>query len=229
MRPLLLIFLLLFLYCKNSHAQNKITFCYETWQPFAYVDDQGISKGEHITTINKAVKQINMAAEYIELPFMRCLQKVKSGKIDFMLHVDESSKINFINYPIGSWDLVIAYSNKISKSKKLQSIIISKGFHYPEPVLKKLEENFKDVIKESYYIGIENDVKRLFKLIESDFVDAMLIDQAWAKYELNKESFNVSLKETLFYSQPQYLGYINSRKSIAEKLHKALLYSSQKK
>ena len=228
----LALFICIILFSNYSRAftseKNTITFCYETWEPFAYVNSHGESEGEHIAFLKKAVSSIGYQASFSELPFLRCLSHVKAGDIDFMLHIDESSNISFIDFPIGNWDLVLAskannQGDAGNNDEKHYNVIISQSFSYPQPVIDKLNKTFRHIIKKSYYIGIKNDIKRLFKLIESGFVDAMLIDKIWAEHELEKGDFNLVLSEQLFYSQPQYIGYGKTRHELAEQLRQALI------
>ncbi len=217
-----------------AEAAQKLSFCYETWHPFAYVNEAGEAVGEHIEALEQALAITEYQVVFIELPFMRCLKQVKNGQIDFVLHVDETDDVKLINHPIGSWDLLLAYKygqqNRLAddKSSMPAKVLIARDYSYPQVVLDTLNTMAVEIIQKSFYTSNPEEVKRLFKLLEAGFVDAILVDKSWAEYEMSQQNIQVTLSEEILYSQPQYIGYVDRNRATAQKVYSALVAMSQK-
>ncbi len=215
-------------------AAQKLSFCYETWHPFAYVNEAGETVGEHIELLEQALALTDYQGVFLELPFMRCLKQVRNGQIDFALHVDEEDNFELINHPIGSWDLLLVYKygqqKRLSVNEKNLSakVLIARDYAYPKVVLDTLSVMAVEIIKESFYINKPEQVKRLFKLLDAGFVDAILVDKSWVEYEMSRQTIQVTLSEEILYSQPQYIGYATSNRATAQRLYNALVAMSQK-
>ena len=215
-------------------AAQKLSFCYETWHPFAYVNETGETVGEHIEALEQALAITEYQVEFIELPFMRCLKQVRNGQIDFALHVDETDDFELINHPIGSWDLLLAYKygqqKRLSVNEKNLSakVLIARDYAYPQVVLDTLSAMAVEIIEESFYTNNSEEVKRLFKLLKAGFVDAILVDKSWVEYEMSRKNIQVTLSEEILYSQPQYIGYVDRNRATAQKVYSALVAMSQK-
>ena len=215
-------------------AAQKLSFCYETWHPFAYVNEAGETVGEHIEVLEQALAITEYQVVFIELPFMRCLRQVKNGQIDFVLHVDETDNFELINHPIGSWDLLLVYKfgqqKHLSVNEKNRSakVLIARDYAYPQVVLDTLNTMAVEIIQKSFYTSNTEEVKRLFKLLEAGFVDAILVDKSWAEYEMSRQNIQVTLSEEILYSQPQYIGYVDRNRATAQKVYSALVAMSQK-
>jgi ABC-type amino acid transport substrate-binding protein len=212
-----------------AHADNraiKLSFCFEAWQPFAYLNKQGEAVGEHIAFLKSVLEPYGSQLSFHDMPFRRCLKEVKQGHIDFIMHVDETDGVQLIDHPMGYWELLLAYKDKSSRRKienKDSKILVSRDYAYPKPVIDKLDSMSVQIVTESFYTNTPYEVKKLFKLVESGFVDAILVDKAWAKYELSKQEINVVLDDQLFYSQPYYFGYVKGNEEKANFLLSVLL------
>ena len=236
MRKFLLRFFIVGTCCNPAwvEAAQKLSFCYETWHPFAYVNEAGKAAGEHIELLKQALAMTDYQAVFIELPFMRCLKQVKNGHIDFVLHVDETDNFELINHPIGSWDLLLVYKfgqqKHLSVNEKNRSakVLIARDYAYPQVVLDTLNTMAVEIIQKSFYTSNTEEVKRLFKLLEAGFVDAILVDKSWAEYEMSRQNIQVTLSEEILYSQPQYIGYVDRNRATAQKVYSALVAMSQK-
>lgn len=198
MRVILLRILVIFFFFMNSNearGENRFSFCFEVWQPFSYVDEHGLANGRDI---------------------------------DFALHVDETDGIKLIDYPMGSWDLLFAYKNEktvslpFNSNNKQSKILIARDYTYPKEVIDKLMDMSVEILKGSFYTSTSNEVKNLFKLVESGMVDAILVDKAWAEYELLRQNIKITLADTLLYSEPQFIGYRKGNEINAQLLIQAL-------
>jgi len=221
--------LVIFIYSIGiAHANNsatKLSFCFEVWQPFAYLNEQGDAAGEHIAFLQNAAEPYGFQLSFNEMPFKRCLKEVKQGHIDFAMHVDENDGVQLIDHPMGSWDLLFAYKDKDSRRQiknKDRKILVARDYAYPKKVMDKLNSMSVQVVTESFYTRTPYEVKKLFKLVESGFVDAILVDKSWAQYELSKQEINVVLDDEVLYSQPYYFGYAKGNEEKADFLLQAL-------
>jgi hypothetical protein len=230
MRTIFLLCVLFFISVSKAWPANgeRLSFCYESWRPFIYTNNLGEAVGLHIDVIKQVLEPFNYQLFFIELPYLRCLKKVQIGKIDFVLHVDETDDILLIDHPIGSWDLLLAYQAKsqnellTEENKKLDKVVIARDYNYPQAVLDTLYENSGQILKRSYYIRTRQEVKNLFTLLENGFVDAILVDKSWVTNEMSRQPLGITLSEKILFSQPQYIGYIEQNSAVAEKILQAL-------
>ncbi|WP_085300565.1 substrate-binding periplasmic protein [Cognaticolwellia mytili] len=231
MRAILLRILVIFFFFMNSNearGENRFSFCFEVWQPFSSVDEHGLANGRDIDFLKSALEPFDYQLTFIELPFKRCLKEVQQGNIDFALHVDETDGIKLIDYPMGSWDLLFAYKNEktaslpFNSNNKQSKILIARDYTYPKEVIDKLMAMSVEILNGSFYTSTSNEVKNLFKLVESGMVDAILVDKAWAEYELLRQNIKITLADTLLYSEPQFIGYRKGNEINAQLLIQAL-------
>ncbi len=235
MRTILLLFFGFFIVSSKARAVSveRLSFCYESWRPFAYTNASGKISGLHIEAINQALAPYNYQLTFVELPYMRCLKEVQTGEIDFALHVDETDDVLLIDHPIGSWDLLLAYQAKpqneviAQKSKDLGKVLIARDYNYPQEVLEILDKNSAQILKRSYYIRSLQEVKNFFSLLEKGFVDAILVDKAWALHEMSRQPLAIILSDQVLFSQTQYIGYIEQNSAAAEKILHALTAHSK--
>jgi len=216
--------------CSMEMAQadnrvNKMSFCFEVWQPLAYLNEQGEAAGEHIDFLKSIAKPYGYQISFNEMPFKRCLKEVQRGHVDFAMHVDGTDDVELIDHPMGYWNLLFAYKDNHSRNQiknKDSKILISRDYAYPKSVMDKLDSMSVQVVTESFYANTPYEVKKLFKLVESGFVDAMLVDKTWAQYELSRQLINVVLDEQVLYAQPYYFGYAKGSEEKANLLLQAL-------
>lgn len=212
----------------SAHANNsvnKFSFCFEVWRPYAYLNEQGQAIGEHIDFLESTAEPYGYQLSFNEMPFRRCLKEVQQGHIDFAMHVDETDAVELIEHPMGSWDLLFAYKDKNSRQQiknKDSKVLISRDYVYPKAVMDTLSSMSVQIVTESFYTSTSYEVKNLFRLVESGFVDAMLVDKAWAQHALSNQEINVVLDDKVLYSQPYYLGYAKGNKEKANFLLQAL-------
>ena len=78
MRSVKLLMLLILLQCNVCLANDlnktlKICVDNGNWRPFVY-QEEGITKGLHIDTINESLKKLDILYEFIPSPWKRCLK-----------------------------------------------------------------------------------------------------------------------------------------------------------
>jgi hypothetical protein len=231
MCAMLLRILVIYFFCigaSNATGENKLSFCFEVWQPFSYVNEKGLANGRDIDFLKSVLEPLNNQLIFIELPFKRCLKKVQQGDIDFALHVDETDGIKLIDYPMGSWDLLFAYKDEkaaslpFNRNNKQSKILIARDYTYPKEVIDKLAAMSVKILSESFYTHTAKEVTNLFKLVEFGLVDAILVDKSWAEYELSRQNIKITLADTLLYSEPLFIGYREGNEMNAQLLLQAL-------
>lgn len=213
----------------SSLAHEKsLSFCYETWVPFIYSDDKGKLYGKHYQLLTQALEPKGFKLTFIQHPYLRCIQQLKNGKVDFALHVDDSDGLKLIDYQMDSWDLIFAYQPSLTwrfdanGDNSQYKVLISKDYSYPKAVMAILEKSKIQIIKSSFYTNSAADVKRQFKLVNSGFVDAILVDKTWVEYEMQRLDITLQLSNNILYSQPQFIGYSANNESKAKMLKKIL-------
>ncbi|GLX79119.1 hypothetical protein tinsulaeT_24590 [Thalassotalea insulae] len=202
-------------------SDTVVRFCYEEWQPYAYLDSEGKHRGLSIEYIEQKLKKVNINYQFRELPFPLCKQHVISGHFDFILHVDDTDNLQLLNQTIGDWQLTfaVAKNNPISYEQVLNSqgmkVLIARSYSYPEALDKKLKEMSAKVIKVSYYTGEFVALQRLFHRLTVGQAQVMVIDKVWAQQVVSKYQLPIRVFDQVLLSQPQYIGYSESNAELA--------------
>ncbi len=213
---------------QSAEETSPVRVCFERWWPFSYVDENLQAHGIVVDLVRYASQTLKREVEFEELPYKRCVDDVRSGRRDFTLHVDKTDKLKMINETLASWDLTFAVRKgeftsleEMKKAKRLQ-LMIAEEYDYPDAVYEKLDAMGHRIIKRSYYETTDEDANTFFALLINRRVDAILVDQRWAKKMIIKNHINVALLDDLLHSEPQFIGYIESRASLGEELGRAL-------
>ncbi len=170
------------------------------------------------------LRQANVSFKFTELSFPICAQEVLSGKIDFILHVDESDSFALLPKPVSDWQLTfaVAENNPIGYEQLITSkgtkIILARTYNYPQALSDKLEEMSANMIKVSYYTGEETALRRLFYRLEMGQAQAMVVDKIWAQDVAKKYQLPIRVFEQVVVKVPQFIGYNAKNKKLAQQL-----------
>ncbi len=77
-------------------AQDLLQFCFNQWPPFAMYE-QPVYRGISVDIIKEASRRLEQPAEFVELPWKRCLQNVEDGTMDAV--IDAAQRDEFIQGP----------------------------------------------------------------------------------------------------------------------------------
>ncbi len=77
-------------------ADDSLKFCFNQWPPFAMYE-QGLYQGISVDIIKEASRRLEQPAEFVELPWKRCLQNVEDGTMDAV--IDAADREQFIQGP----------------------------------------------------------------------------------------------------------------------------------
>lgn len=77
-------------------SESWVTFCFNDWPPFVTNTNAG-PEGISIAIIKESARRIGLQVRFEELPWNRCLQKVKDGEIDAV--IDAAERTEFIQGP----------------------------------------------------------------------------------------------------------------------------------
>lgn len=80
-----------------AHADHTMKFCFNSWEPFTYLDKKGKPQGISIDIVRHVAQEMNQVIELNHLPWKRCLQQVQSGKIDAV--IDAAKRDAFLQGP----------------------------------------------------------------------------------------------------------------------------------
>lgn len=207
---------------------SKMSFCYEEWQPYAYVDEKKQHVGFSVNDLKQKLAAANLPYLFTELPFPRCKQAVISGQIDFILHIDAADDLNMISQPIALWQLTFAVNDNstmnfedIVNTKGLK-VLIARSYVYPEELEEKLVSMAAKVIKVSYYTGEKTALNRFFQRLAVGQGDLMVVDKLWAQQVARQYQLPIKVLEPVIISVPQYIGYQSHNTKLAHLLEQTL-------
>lgn len=77
-------------------SDSEVSFCFNDWPPYATKSADGAA-GISVSIIEQAAQRIGIQVSFQELPWNRCLQKVKDGEVDAV--IDAAERPEFIQGP----------------------------------------------------------------------------------------------------------------------------------
>ena len=88
-------------------GDDRVRFCFNDWPPYSTAVD-GVSSGLSVDILREAARRAAMVADFVALPWKRCLSSVESGENDAVLDAAERpefvhGKISFSVYTNTFW------------------------------------------------------------------------------------------------------------------------------
>ena len=153
----------------RAEPRDVLTFCFNDFPPYVFVDADGNNKGLSLKIVTEAVRRMGMTVEYIELPWKRCLSDVRQGIVDGVLDAaarDEflQGPTSFSSYKDTIW--VTRNSPAVSLDDLNQRTIgLVYGYNYSADLLKLIEQN--GMITETSIDDPMNARKLAFKRVDA--------------------------------------------------------------
>lgn len=204
------------------NAENNYSFCFEEWTPYAYLNEQGQAAGESIDLLQQRLLPTGIHAVFKQFPYQRCIELAKNKKIDFVLYVDASDGLELMTPAIADWELTFAVrqDSSFSMAEIANSIglkvLVARDYTYPDKLLAKMAHWPLNISKASFETENAQQVKRLFSILTSGRVDAILIDKVWADLMIATYKLPVKLLKEAVHVEPQFIGYHKDNQAKAE-------------
>lgn len=225
----LAIVLLLINFTAVANSQESLSICFEEWRPFAYTEN-GQLKGKVVKQLALAANKLDIKLEFSELPYKRCIDKVKKGHIDFSLFVDKDDKLQLITPAIASWNIVAVTNEQLTldslddlKSRHNMRIIISQDYQYPNVFTVLVQSLPAKILKVSYYVTNEQEAITLFSLLTHNRADVMLVDLTWASHLKRQHNLPVNISPFILHTAPQFIGYHKASKDKVKLMRSVIL------
>lgn len=77
-------------------SDSEVSFCFNDWPPYATKSADGVA-GISVNIVQQAAQRIGIQVNFEELPWNRCLQKVKDGEVDAV--IDAAERPEFVQGP----------------------------------------------------------------------------------------------------------------------------------
>ena len=143
---------------ETSHESETMIWGFSDYPPFKYKED-GEYKGIDVLLMNDIAESLDVKIVYYDCPFKRCLELMRSGRIDFMTAIgmrdDRKDYVDFIFPPYNEKNAKVLYFKKGSKVKI---------------------DTFEDMYK--YSIGIKNGVSYFPRFDEDKKIDKQVVNEA---------------------------------------------------
>ena len=230
------LFLLGFLCCFSTSANTDkriVNICFERWWPYSFSDETGFATGIEVEIIRHALRDSGFRATFHELPYRRCLAGVRDKSFDFTLYVDRSDNLPILDISFTTWKLALAVKQgRFTNYAELldlaaPKIMISDEYSYPNAVTQRLVKINAAIIKRSYYEQNHADGRRFFSVLQSNRVDAVLVDKVWAMEIIRHHKLPVYLLPQAFHFEQQYMGYHKDNQALANHMETLLKQVSE--
>lgn len=228
MKRILLFFVLCFHFSQAfANDTTLYRFCFERWWPYSFIDTHGLAQGIEIELLKAISKEHNLTIEFSELPYQRCLDSVKNGTNDFALHIDKADDLLMLDYSYTSWSLSFAvkqgrFASIADFIGAAPSVMLASEYTYPDEIYLKLKKMNAIIVERSFYEQTDEDAKSFFSVLNSERIDAVLVDRRWASKMISIYQIPVVILPEVLHEEPQFMGYIESNRLKATKLTKML-------
>lgn len=188
----------------DSQLPKRIKLCTVEWSPYTIVDENSKQiTGKHTALVKKLFKALGMKTEISEMPWKRCLEEVKQGKIHGVYSASKNAeRLRFLKYPHMplqkvSYVVVVLKNNKYLRSwRGIKSLL-------PQPVGVPLGFSIVTELREAQLEvddGASNDEQNILKLLKGR-VKSIIIESKTYK----KLRDRMTLKDKLTTLDPVYI------------------------
>lgn len=199
------------------------------WKPFEW-EENGELNGIHIDIIKEAAKRANITLDIVSAPFIRSLINLKNGNSDALLFVAKNNERE--EYSIFDSRNIISEVRFSFVFKKSSTFEFSGNYHSLRKYNIGVVRGF--VYGKSFQLNRENlnlitakDNETLMKLLQSDRIDAMIVNVDSFKYTYAKGMDKIALdfSKPYFDITPIYIAFNrnNIDREIFEKFSNAML------
>ncbi|MDP6474241.1 MAG: transporter substrate-binding domain-containing protein [Alphaproteobacteria bacterium] len=127
-----------------AKAADEASYCFNDWPPYAFMGADG-AEGISVEILAEASRRANIIPSFVELPWNRCLELVRSGELDAV--IDAAKRDEFIQGPAS----FSAYTNHFwvrqddpaavynETALKGRTIGLVQGYVYPESLMAVVE------------------------------------------------------------------------------------------
>ena len=163
-----------------AEPAKTVRFCFNNWAPYAVADAKG-THGISVEILVEAAKRAGLNATFEELPWNRCLEMVRQGKLDAVM--DAAERDEFLQGPVG----YVVYSNTLwvreadyRDGMTLEDLAgkrvgLVDGYVYPDGFLDLLKTKSMPL---EYSVDDEQNIQKLafsrVDAIVADFVSTLL-------------------------------------------------------
>lgn len=128
----------------EAQTEHSVRFCFSNWAPYAVWDDTG-ANGISVDILRTAAQRAGLSAQFEELPWNRCLEMVRQGRIDAV--IDAAGRDEFLQGPTSYseytntfWTRVDGNLSELSFEKlRGKKIGLVNGYSYPEELTREIE------------------------------------------------------------------------------------------
>ena len=211
-----ILFLINLFQLSTSHAESDVSVCYGAWPPYSYIDENGTSTGIVVDLINIAVSKLGKTVNWTQLPYRRCIQQVKQGKMDAIALLNEQTEgITTNEQAVAYWVLgaVVRENDKLKAYSSLNDFTGKKwlkvtDFDYPQHI-----EEFSD-----WQTIPVHELANTLSMLEVERGDIAIEDVPFTLYQLQNVGHKVRILYPSIASIPQYFGVHRSAEPILKTL-----------
>jgi polar amino acid transport system substrate-binding protein len=144
-------------------AAEEVSYCFNEWPPYAYLDGAQ-AKGISVEILTEATRRAGMTASFVELPWNRCLEQVRSGETDAVIDAAERAEYiqgpaSFSAYTDHFWvradDFAQVYDATALENRTLGLV---EGYVYPDSLIADVEQAD---MKIDYAVDDGNNLEKL--------------------------------------------------------------------
>lgn len=208
----------------NISKADTLSIGWELWYPYQYHNKQQKLDGIDIKITKEIIKQLNVKAAYIELPWERHLKYIESGDIQVAMgssYTDAREKFAFYTKPYRKEQVnLYTLKNKELPIKTLDELInspyiigVEAGYYYGDDY-QELINNPEFMVHISEVLDVEQNVKRLL----SGKIDGLLVGPYTMKSFINKYHLDNEISDTPLVIYQTDIHFMLSKKSTNEQL-----------
>lgn len=206
-----------------------LTACTFPMAPYTFRDSRGNLKGLEVDLVNALAGEAGLQAEFIEYPWNRALEMLKSGKLDMLMTMTKTPEREEFTHFLGisTWQKFVLFVRKDNAGIRIKTLDdltrygylfgIRQHFHYSDEFNSRLDQdgNFK-----RHFIAVAQADQNL-KRVKNGRLTGCIGDRILTGYQVKNVKDYRDLKVLslpFFKTHPVYFGV--SRKISPEKMEK---------
>ncbi|MDW3207056.1 MAG: transporter substrate-binding domain-containing protein [Alphaproteobacteria bacterium] len=203
---------------------SEVSVCMESWPPYYTLNDDGVAVGAAVDALDVALGEAGHEASYLVLPYGRCMQQVRLGKIDAVLTLSPGETgFVYVGIPLAYWEIaaVVHKDDPIQRFKSLDqfdgyTLVYYTSYSYPE--------SLANLMSRPNAIGIpaQEDTLQPLRIIQSRARHFAVVDRIWVKRVVREEGLEISVLEPPIATQPNYLAFSRQQADLAETIERSL-------
>jgi ABC-type amino acid transport substrate-binding protein len=206
--------------------------CYEAWEPYIFVNDQGQISGIDYDLLSAAAKYLGYTVTYNKQPYKRCLAEARAGRADIVLSISKGKPGTLQSSVVSAyWILaaIVPANSPLETPVSLENlrgkrVLLIDGYIYP-PKLRQWFADNSHIIYANY--GADDSSLIPFRMLEFKRADVFIEDLPWSRKFISDNDLKLRVLAPPLAIVPNYMGFRKGRAELRDQIDDFLARQGQ--